>query len=147
MRDTGIQSPPATRVDPLGSAWDTSAFEEILSGLRAPEDLRRLDRRGMTPGYAASVQAAVLAARLMVLLDQEGQGEGQDVLGTITDLLQRQVEQQAVIIARLEALITLVSPRMARLASERAQEAEQALPPAPKREGRGRQPKATTPPA
>lgn len=140
MRDSGV------RVDPLGAAWDTSAFEEILSGLRAPEDLRRLDRRGMTPGYAASVQAAVLAARLMVLLDQEGQGEGQDVLGTITDLLQRQVEQQAVIIARLEALITLVSPRMARLASERAQEAEQALPPA-KREGRGRQPKATTPPA
>jgi hypothetical protein len=105
-------------------------MEELLAGLRPPEDLRRLDQRGMTPSYAASLEAAVLVRRLMVLLDDQVEAPGQNVLDQIKELLERQLAQQALIAEKLDALIHLISPRMAKIAAERAKAAEEALPPA-----------------
>jgi hypothetical protein len=104
-------------------------MEELLAGMREPEDLRRLDQRGMTPSYAASLEAAVLIRRLMVLLDDQGEMPGQSVLEDIKTLLERQLAQQALIGEKLDALIHLISPRMAKLAAERAKAVEEALPP------------------
>jgi len=118
-----------TKVQPTDSRWTAAEMEELLAGMRQPEDLRRLDQRGMTPSYAASLEAAVLVRRLMVLLDDQAEAPGQNVLDQIKELLETQVRQQAVIVERLDALITLISPRMAKLAAERAKVVEEALPP------------------
>jgi hypothetical protein len=118
-----------TKVRPTDARWTTAEMEELLAGMRQPEDLRRLDQRGMTPSYAASLEAAVLVRRLMVLLDDQAEVPGQNVLEDIRALLETQVHQQAVISEKLDALITLISPRMAKLAAERAKATEEALPP------------------
>lgn len=83
----------------------------------------------MTPSYAASLEAAVLIRRLMVLLDDEAEVPGQSVLEDIKTLLERQLAQQTLIGEKLDALIHLISPRIAKLAAERAKGVEEALPP------------------
>lgn len=118
-----------TKVRQTDSRWTAAEMEELLAGMRQPEDLRRLDQRGMTPSYAASLEAAVLIRRLMVLLDDEAQVPGQSVLDDIRALLETQVHQQAVIAEKLDALVHLISPRMAKLAADRAKAVEEALPP------------------
>lgn len=127
----------ATKVRPTDSRWTSAEMEEMLAGLRPPEDLRRLDQRGMTPSYAASLEAAVIIRRLTVLLDGQAELPGQTVLDDIRALLETQVHQQAVISEKLDALIHLISPRMAKLAAERARATEEALPP-PQRPSRRR---------
>lgn len=130
---------PAIKVKANGSNWQTSDLEDLWAGLMAPEDLRRLDPRGMTLGYAASVRAAILTSRLMALLDEDQAAPGEDVLSRIEDLLEQQVRKQDMILQRLDALISIVSPRMAKLAGERAMAEEASLPPAkPSRQGKGR---------
>ena len=104
----------ATKVRPTDARWTSAEMEELLAGMREPEDLRRLDQRGMTPSYAASLEAAVLIRRLMVLLDDQGEVPGQSVLEDIKSLLERQLAQQTLIGEKLDALIHLISPRMAK---------------------------------
>lgn len=120
----------ATKVRPTGARWTAAEMEEMLAGLRPPEDLRRLDQRGMTPSYAASLEAAVIIHRLTVLLNGQEELPGQNVLDQIKELLERQLAQQTLNGEKLDALIHLISPRMAKLAAERAKATEEALPPA-----------------
>lgn len=130
---------PAIKVKANGSNWQTSDMEDLWAGLMSPEDLRRLDPRGMTLGYAASVRAAILASRLMALLDEDQAAPGEDVLSRIEDLLEQLVRREDMVLERLDALISIVSPRMAKIVAERATAEETSLPPAkPPRQGKGR---------
>jgi hypothetical protein len=65
----------------------------------------------------------------MVLLDDEAEAPGQNVLEDIRALLETQVHQQAVISEKLDALIHLISPMRAKLAAAQARSVEEALPP------------------
>lgn len=118
-----------TKVRPTDARWTRSEMEELLAGVRSSDDLRRLDQRGMTPAYAASLEAAVLVSRLMVLLDAAEGEPGTDPLEELKALLRQQVEQQHLVLEKLDALIAILSPRAARLAAQQARAQEEALPP------------------
>lgn len=97
--------------DMLKGTWKTTDYTDLLAGLGDPKMLRQMDRRGMTPGYAAALEAAEKAALLMALLDMASSTEGESALDRIEALLTEQVEMQKVMLERLNALVSLLSSR------------------------------------
>ena len=95
----------------MKGTWKTTDYTDLLAGLGAPAMLRKMDRRGMTPGYAAALEAAEKTALLMALLDMASSTEGESALDRIETLLTEQVEMQKVMLERLNALVSLLSSR------------------------------------
>lgn len=95
----------------MKGTWKTTDYTDLLAGLGDPKMLRQMDRRGMTPGYAAALEAAEKAALLMALLDMASNTEGESALDRIENLLTEQVELTKVLIEGQKAIVTLLSSR------------------------------------
>lgn len=126
--------------------WNLGDFTEMLAGMSEPDALRTLDAVGMTPSISAVLHAAEKVGLLMSLLDQAEAGGGDSALTRIEVLMQEQVALQKATLARLDALVSLLSTRAARQAQlDQARADEDAAIEAAREEAKRSRPRRSRP--
>ena len=94
--------------------WGLNDYDDLLAGIREPEALRQVDRRGMTPTIAAALDSGSLTHRLMSLLDMPNPTDGESALDRIEALLAESVEVQKANGQKLDALLKVLAPKLSK---------------------------------